>query len=121
MFWYKEYRRCESGNLRWQQYNKIVAFFFVHGFHDSIKFLHDGWVVAVSPIGHEVFPQAVCVEYIRAPGCHDAVVALQQFAINIQQDVTNDIVHVPVHCSVITSEITHDEAGVHFVMDDAGN
>ncbi len=35
--------------------NKIVLFLFVHRFHDCIKFLHDGWVVTVSPIGHRIF------------------------------------------------------------------
>ncbi len=68
------------------------------------------------PTGHEVFPHAVHIEYVWAPGCHDMLVVLQQFAIHIWQDATNDVVNISALCSVITSEIMHDKASVHFVM-----
>ncbi len=55
MLWGEEYVWCELGNPCREQDNKIVAFLFVHGFHECIKFLHDGWVVTVWPIGHEIF------------------------------------------------------------------
>ncbi len=47
---------CEPCDPFWEWDNKVVAFLFVHGFHDCVKFFHDGWVVTMLPIGHEVFP-----------------------------------------------------------------
>ncbi len=51
----EEYVWHQSGNPCRERDNKIVAFLFVCGFHDCVDFLHDGWVVDVLPIGHEVF------------------------------------------------------------------
>ncbi len=46
---------CEPGNPYWEQDDKLVTFLFVHGVNDCIEFFHVGWVVTVSPIGHEIF------------------------------------------------------------------
>ncbi len=111
---------CELSDPGQEQDNEIVLFLFVHGFHDFVEFFHDGWVVAMLPIGHEVFPHAVCIENIGTPGCHDVAIMLQQFAIHIWQDAPNNIIDIPVCCSVITVKITHYKAGVHVVMEEAG-
>ncbi len=55
VLWCKEYVQHKSSNPRWLGDNKIAAFLFVHSFHVCIEFLHDGWVVALLPIGHEFF------------------------------------------------------------------
>ncbi len=72
------------------------------------------------PVGHEVFLQVVHIEYVRTPSCHDAAVVLQQFAIHVWQDATNDVVDISVGCGVIVFKIMHYKAGVHFVMEEAG-
>ncbi len=74
---------CELSDPGQEQDNEIVLFLFVHGFHYFVEFFHDGWVVAVLPIGHEVFPQAVCIENVRAPGSHDPSIVLQQVAVHV--------------------------------------
>ncbi len=56
VLWGEEYVWYEPGNLCGEWDNKFVAFLFVHSFHDCIEILHDGWVVIMLPIGHEVFP-----------------------------------------------------------------
>ncbi len=43
---------------------------------DCIKFLCNGGVVSVFPIGHEVFPQACCVENVGATCGHNPAVVL---------------------------------------------
>ncbi len=56
VLWGEENVWYEPGNPSGEQDNEIIAFLFVHGFHDCIKFLCDGWVVAILPICHEIFP-----------------------------------------------------------------
>ncbi len=73
----------EPGNPFREWDNKIVAFPFFHSFHDCIQLFHDGWIVAVLPISHEVFLQAVHDENVRAPDCHDTSVVLQQFSVQV--------------------------------------
>ncbi len=58
VLWGEEDVWREPGNPGWERDNGIVALLFVHGLYDCIEFLHDGWVVAVSPIGHEFFPSS---------------------------------------------------------------
>ncbi len=93
--WGEEYVWHEPGNPSRERDAKIVLFLFVHGFHDCIKFLHDGWVVAVLPVGHEVFPRAFCIENVRAPSCHGMLVVLQQFVVHVWQDVPKNIINIP--------------------------
>ncbi len=74
--WGEEYVWHEPGNPSRERDAKIVLFLFVHGFHDCVKFLSNRGVVSVFPIGHEVFPQAVGIEYVGAARGHDSSVML---------------------------------------------
>ncbi len=120
VLWGEEDVWREPGNPGWKWDDKIVALLFLHGFHDRIKFLHDGWVVTVLPIGHEVFLQAVRIGYVWSSGCHDMAVVLQQFTIYVWGDVTNDVVDIPVHSGVVLPKIPHYKACVLVVMEEAG-
>ncbi len=50
VLWGEEYVWCELSDAGQKGNNDIVLLLFLHGFHDSVKFFHDGWVVAVLPI-----------------------------------------------------------------------
>ncbi len=50
VLWCEEDVGLEQCDPCWEWYDKVVAFFFVHGCHDCIQFLGNGWVVAVRSI-----------------------------------------------------------------------
>ncbi len=83
MLWGEENVRQELGDPSREQDNKIVVLLFVHNFHDCIELCCNGCVVSMSPIGHEVILQAVCIKYNWATSYHDTAIMLQQVAVYV--------------------------------------
>ncbi len=68
----------------WEQCDKTVVFFFVHGFHDVVQIIVIPWSVACFPVMEVVLLQAIYIEYIGTTHGHVESEVLDEVAFDIR-------------------------------------
>ena len=83
----------------------VVALLLVHGLHDLVDLGATGGVVTAPPVQESIIPGGRCVEVVRAPHGHDAVVARYDvFGDALQSEEGHDRWDVAVFPGVVIPE-----------------